>query len=279
MGDFYFSIDVEDWFQVENLRPAFPMSIWDQQEWHVEANVERLLQILSDHDSIATFFILGGVAEKFPDLVKKINKSGHEVASHGHSHKLLYDLTDDELYQDLDYSKKLLEDIIGEEVAGFRAPSFSISDDIVKVLSKVGYKYDSSFNDFGSHDRYGYLSLGDWQKKSPGVYKNDELDFIEIPIQNLELLKLNIPWGGGGYFRMIPWWIFKRGIKKISSETPYIFYMHPWEIDTKQPYISELSMGAKFRHYTNISKVEDRLDKLLSNFHPGKTMRQLSKAH
>jgi polysaccharide deacetylase family protein (PEP-CTERM system associated) len=169
MNSVYLTIDVEDWFQVENLRPAFPISVWDKQEWHVEANTERLLQILEDNNSTATFFVLGIVAEKFPSLVCKIKQAGHEIASHGYSHRLLYDLSEDELFEELDSSKKILEDITGQKVNGFRAPSFSITEQAIDLMSDTGYKYDSSYNDFGSHDRYGQLELENWNLLNQGI--------------------------------------------------------------------------------------------------------------
>lgn len=275
MSSVYITIDVEDWFQVENLRPAFPISVWDQQEWHVEANTVRLLQILEEYDAKATFFVLGMVAEKFPSLVRKLVNAGHEIASHGYSHRLLYDLSEGELYEELNSSKKILEDISGQEIQGFRAPSFSITDQAVDFMGEIGYRYDSSFNDFGSHDRYGHLDLENWNSLTPGVYEHPQKEFMELPIQNLQLFGTTIPWGGGGYFRMIPWGVFKRGIEKIVTEAPYIFYMHPWEVDTRQPKINEISFGARVRHYTNISKVEDRFSKMLNNFNPQKTLSDL----
>ncbi|MDZ7771627.1 MAG: XrtA system polysaccharide deacetylase [Balneolaceae bacterium] len=275
MNEVYVTIDVEDWFQVENLRPAFPRETWDRQEWRVHRNVERLLELLADHRARATFFVLGSVADAFPDLVRRIADEGHEVASHGYNHQLLYSMNQQELREDLTRSKKLLEDLTGREVTGYRAPSFSISDGIIEHIRAAGYRYDSSYNDFGSHGRYGSIDMERWELICQGVWRCNGTPFYEIPIQNLKFMGLNIPWGGGGYFRMLPWRLFKKGIENITAHKPYIFYFHPWEIDPDQPVIKELPAGSRFKHYVNLSKSEARFKELLKTFEPMKVLSQL----
>ncbi|NGP75951.1 DUF3473 domain-containing protein [Balneolaceae bacterium YR4-1] len=275
MHDVYITIDVEDWFQVENLRPSFPLSTWDKQEWRVEANVNLLLEMLDRHACRTTFFVLGQVAERFPHIVKNIVNNGHELASHGYNHVLLYEMDSEAITTDLKRSKAILEDISGKEVFGYRAPSFSVNDENIEIIRSAGYRYDSSYNDFGGHDRYGTLELAQWTKKRAGVYEHPDDNFFEIPIQNLRMFGSVIPWGGGGYFRMIPWPFFKRGIAHIIEQSPYIFYLHPWEIDPGQPRVSGLSFTSRLRHYTNLSKVEGRLGKLMEAFSPSQTMSDL----
>lgn len=269
------TIDVEDWFQVENLRPAFPRSVWDRQEWRVQRNVDRLLEILDEAGARATFFILGSVAEAFPGMARRIGEEGHEVASHGYHHQLLYTMRTSELKADLERSRKLLEDMTGREVRGYRAPSFSINDEIITHIREAGYGWDSSYNDFANHERYGSIALEKWSRERPGVYRRDGTAFREIPIRNLKTMGMNIPWGGGGYFRMIPWALFRAGIQNITAEDPYIFYIHPWEIDPGQPRTDRVPLGARIKHYTNLSKTEDRFRKLLEAFRPRHTLSQL----
>jgi polysaccharide deacetylase family protein (PEP-CTERM system associated) len=276
MESVYLTIDVEDWFQVENLRPAFPISTWDSQTWRLEANVDRLLNILDNNDCLATFFVLGFVAERFPDLVNKIADQGHEIASHGYNHALLYELPDEEVVEDLSSSRKLLEDIIGNQVHGYRAPSFSISNRTLELVKCAGYQYDSSYNNFGSHGRYGQLSLSEWEETEPGVYRHYDSAFYEIPIQNLNWHGFTIPWGGGGYFRFIPLDLFMKGISKILETKPYIFYLHPWEIDEKQPEVQNISIFNKLRHYYNISETANRFQKLVKKYRTHNLMKGIT---
>ena len=224
------TIDVEDWFQVENFKQYIPFATWPQKELRVEKNVHRLLDLFdscnqqpetrnmkpgyelsanSYEESLkknikATFFILGWLAKRLPNLVREIQGRGHEVASHGFYHNLCTEESNHRLKQDLTDSKKLLEDIISAPVAGFRAPSFSISNDTLKIIEECDYLYDSSFNSFAMHGRYGKLLLNSYKKK--GISYQVSNNFFELPISNLDLGKKDfvLPWGGGAYFRIIP---------------------------------------------------------------------------
>lgn len=266
------TIDVEDWFQVENFKQYIPFSSWPQKELRVEKNVHRLLDLFDScnrnaHKVCCTFFILGWLAERLPNLVREIQTRGHEVASHGFNHNLCTEESTDRLKQDLLNSKKLLEDIIGAPVVGYRAPSFSISGDILKVIEDCGYLYDSSFNSFAMHGRYGKILLNRYAKKEISYQVSN--NFNELPVSNLTLGKKSfvLPWGGGAYFRLIPFPIFKRGVESIlKKENTYLFYMHPWEIDPDQPRVGKASPSCKFRHYTNLNRTFLKLISLIKSF-------------
>jgi len=367
------TIDVEDWFQVENFKPWIPFETWDQRELRVEKNTNKLLNLFDSielkapssklkvdsqieknyelsamsyelapkvhneqsttnyelapkvhneqsamsyelapkvHNELSampaqlnflkkttkciqpgsyekshpkvTFFILGWIAERLPHLVREIHSRGHEVASHGYNHNLCNQQSHADLKQELIDSKKLLEDITGSKVLGFRAPNFSIDDDILKIIEDCGYLYDSSYNSFGLHGRYGQISLNGHSKQ--GIAHKISENFFELPISNLNLRntisyqlsaissgridkkRFVLPFGGGAYFRLMPFSLFKRGIKNIlKKESAYLFYCHPWEIDSEQPRMDNASYFNKFKHYTNISQTEKKLKKLIKN--------------
>jgi len=257
------TVDVEDWFQVENFKLWIPFSSWQHLELRVEKNTHKLLDLLDFRR--ATFFILGWIAERCPGLVREIHARGHEVASHGYKHTMCNQESPDILKKDLTDSKKRLEDIIGSAVKGYRAPSFSISENVLKIIEESGYQYDSSFNSFAMHGRYGKVDLSSNPQKGVAV-KISEL-FYEIPVSNLNLGKHVFPMGGGGYFRLIPFSLFKKGIQKIlKQDGTYVFYMHPWEIDPDQPRVKEASASYKFRHYSNLKKTESKLSALFETF-------------
>lgn len=306
------TIDVEDWFQVENFKGYIPFSTWAEKELRVEQNTRRLLDlfdsiktrgprsesgnhksgnIIKNPKSIdenlqqttkkekiksvrATFFVLGWVAERLPHLVREIHSRGHEVASHGYNHALCYGCGHDELRKDLSNSKKLLEDIICAPIHGYRAPSFSITDETLKIIEECGYLYDSSYNSFYMNGRYGRLDVREYQRR--GISLKLSNTFYELPISNLQFSIFNLkssifnpvfPWGGGGYFRLIPWWIFKKGIESIlEKDGAYLFYIHPWEIDPCQPRVREASKSFQFRHYLNLKDAYLKLLKLLTAF-------------
>jgi polysaccharide deacetylase family protein (PEP-CTERM system associated) len=263
---------VEDWFQVENFKPYIPFSSWPERELRVERNVHRLLDLFDETKNNthavkprATFFILGWLAERIPNLVREIQDRGHEVASHGCNHQLPDQLSAVELKQDLTDSKKLLEDITGAEVVGYRAPSFSINDDILKTLQDCGYRYDSSYNSFSLHGRYGKISLNGISKKGFAHKLSD--NFYELPVSNLMINGRVLPWGGGGYFRLTPYRLFRLGVKTIlKKDETYVFYIHPWEIDPNQPRVKNASSGYIFRHYVNLGKTQYKLINLIDNF-------------
>jgi len=364
------TVDVEDWFQVENFKPWIPFSTWDSRELRVERNVNRLLDLfdsvelggrpeagirkvrrwegeragveqiaedmeLSDDKDLksgsgevgklgnhlvpnpnsqptsnntqltqrscpqpthnlhseadnkqqpthnlltkkvkATFFVLGWIAQKLPHLVREIQSRGHEVASHGWNHDLPNAMARDDLENDLTKSKKFLEDILGQPVVGYRAPSFAVNDDILKTIGECGYRYDSSYNSFSLHGRYGHISLNG--SGHIGIAHSINENFYELPISNLPLSylgilaqfrHLNLPWGGGAYFRLFPASIFNSGVKTIlRQQDAYVFYMHPWEIDPRQPRVNQASFNFKSRHYINLNKTETRLGDLIVSF-------------
>ena len=396
---FLLTIDVEDWFQVENFKEYIPFTSWSSYELRVEKNTHRILDLLDsyygqrtmDHrhkktsyqpsavssqpqDNLyqtrshnskfntdhgqqstdppasqaialragnvpenktsfrqrriaispfypetekatkkskkssksclttpkATFFVLGWLAERLPNLVREIHSRGHEVASHGYYHNLCNEQSHEDLKTDLCDSKSLLEDIIGNQVYGYRAPSFAINNDILKIIEDCGYFYDSSYNSFAMHGRYGQISVSQNGKKGIALQipRNRNPDFIgkhatrntqheffyELPISNLHFRTpfsyvlsaisseqnrggFVLPWGGGGYFRLIPFPLFKIGVKRIlGKENAYLFYFHPWEIDPEQPKVNQASSFYKFRHYTNLNKTYSKLSKLIGSF-------------
>ena len=271
------TFDVEDWFQVENLRPWVPFSTWDRYRLRVESNTHRILDLLDDvtpktsdgnqkNDQSkpkATFFMLGWIVKRLPRLVREIDKRGHEVASHGFDHKLSYHQSKNELENDLMTSKKMIEDILGKPVLGYRAPSFSISDSVLKIIQSCGYIYDSSFNTFDRHGRYGHIDIKGFPCKG-SVYRIDD-NFFEIPLSNLTIHGKIIPWAGGGYFRLLPISLFKKGVKYIlKHEDDYVFYAHPWEFDPHQPIVKQAAISNKFKHYINLSKTTMRLTDLVT---------------
>jgi len=259
------SFDIEDWFQVENLRETIPRTSWDRYELRVVENTQRLLQILEHYNTKATFFVLGWIADKVPELVKKIHRAGHEIASHGYGHELIYKQSLKAFQEDIHRSKSLLEDLTGEAVLGYRAPSFSITEAAIDVLIEEGFVYDSSLFPSAFHDRYGKIPFSP-KKSSRGIIKLRPC-FFEILIPTLQLFGLRVPWGGGGYFRLLPYKVFYWGVRKILSKRgSYLFYLHPWEIDPGQPRIQNIGWIYKLRHYINLQTTEIKLSRLLNDF-------------
>jgi len=350
------TIDVEDWFQVENFKQYIPFPSWPSYELRVEKNTHHLLDLLDSiklaqssklssrvgnaHQMTATtsneqpaityhlspishqlnepsamsyelknspkasFFILGWIAERLPNLVREIHSRGHEVASHGYLHNLCNQQSHEELKKDLIDSKKLLEDIIGAPVFGYRAPSFAINNDILKIIEDCGYLYDSSYNSFAMHSRYGKVDLPQNNNKGiafpisetsnsqpsndnqlsamsyelPSSSNDYQLSamshelylhrrFYELPISNLKLGNQVVPWGGGAYFRLIPSSLFTMGVKSIlRKQGTYLLYLHPWELDPEQPRVKDAPAFFKFRHYINLSKTHSKLLRLIRSF-------------
>lgn len=256
------TIDVEDWFQVENFKRYIPFAEWPYKDLRVEKNTYCLLDLFDEVKVKATFFILGWLAERIPGLVREIHSRGHEVASHGYNHMLCSQQSFKDLEQDLVRSKKLLEDIIGFPVLGYRAPSFSISDETLKVVEACEYLYDSSFNSFKINRRYGQLTV----TQSGGIPLKVSDHLYELPISNIRYRNCILPWGGGGYFRLIPFPIFKTGVHHIvKRDNAYVFYLHPWEIDSKQPVVKEASTFFRLRHYVNLEKTLPKLSMLIQD--------------
>ncbi|HEY5308652.1 MAG TPA: XrtA system polysaccharide deacetylase [Casimicrobiaceae bacterium] len=261
------TIDVEDYFQVSALAPYIARSEWDSRECRVERNVDRILSMLDEHGTQATFFTLGWIAERYPQLIRRIAAQGHEVASHGFGHQRASDLSQAAFRADVDSAKKILEDLCGAAVHGYRAPSFSIGPSNLwafECLARAGYRYSSSIYPI-RHDHYG---MPDAPRFAHRVH--DEL--IELPITTLRLFNRNLPSSGGGYFRLLPYamsrWMIKRvNVRELESA---IFYFHPWEIDVDQPRIAGIDRKTRFRHYLNIDRMEQRLACLLRDFRWGR---------
>jgi polysaccharide deacetylase family protein (PEP-CTERM system associated) len=252
------SIDVEDWFHAANLNVA--REAWEQCELRVEHNTMRMLEILDACDARATFFVLGWVAEKCPQLVRAIAAAGHEVASHGYAHELVYSLRPSEFRSDVVRSKQYLEDLTGKPVRGYRAPSFSITEWAIPILQDVGFDYDSSVVPTVAHHRYGRLNGMD--AGQPIVLLRD--GFHEVCISCIRLGKRGIPWGGGGYFRLVPYLLWLWGVRRIlRSGIPYVFYIHPWEIDAGQPRVAGIKPTREFRHRVNLERCEGRFAALV----------------
>jgi len=268
---FLLTVDVEDWFQVENLRPWFPEDTWSSQQLRVEQSTRAILDLLASKTGHkgrpvqATFFVLGWIARKMPGLIRDISSLGHEVASHGDNHQLCADLPAKDLLQDLMESRKILEDILGCEVHGYRAPSFSISPEILGLIREAGYKYDASYNSFSLNKRYGHLDLKMIQRR--GIALDLGFEFYELPVSNLIIGGQIFPCSGGGYFRLLPERVFKKAVQRIlKTQGAYHFYMHPWEADPDQPRQKQIPRLSRFRHYVNLHKTLPRLENLLDSF-------------
>jgi polysaccharide deacetylase family protein (PEP-CTERM system associated) len=271
------TIDVEDWFQVENFKPYIPFSAWPSCELRVEQNIHRLLDLFDSHHGRqatengrggkpqATFFVLGWIAERLPQLIREIHARGHEIGSHGYHHTLCGQSSTQDLKTDLIESKRRLEEIIGAPIHGYRAPSFSINDEILRLIQECDYRYDSSFNSFDMHARYGHVSLP--ENGSNGIAARISDTFYELPISNMKLGGMILPWGGGAYFRLTPFRLFRWGVQSIlRKQEAYLFYMHPWEIDPEQPKVKDASPFARFKHYTNQDKNYAKLTRFLAAF-------------
>ncbi|MBC7950480.1 MAG: DUF3473 domain-containing protein [Rhodospirillaceae bacterium] len=258
------SVDVEDWFQVQALAGAIDRSEWDSQLRRVEANTDRILDLFSRAGIHATFFTLGWVAERHPALVRRIVAGGHELASHGSEHRRADDQGRDGFRHDIRRAKALLEDLGGVEVRGYRAPTFSIGAANLwafEVLAEEGYAYSSSVYPV-RHDYYGMPSAPRFAfQPGPG-------GFVEYPVTTLRLGSRNLPCGGGGFFRLLPYALSRAAIARVNriDDRPAIFYFHPWEIDAGQPRVSGLPAKARFRHYLNLHRTESRLERLVRDF-------------
>ena len=256
------SIDVEDWFQVQNLSASIPRATWDERERRVEANTRRMLEIMSRTGARSTCFVLGWVAERHPGLVRDIAAAGHEIASHGYGHELVYDIGPDRFREDVRTAKRLLEDIAGVPVRGYRAPNFSITDWAIDVLAEEGYSYDSSSFPVVAHDRYGRLSVSGGGRAIYDIRRG----FTEVCVSSLRVAGKDIPWGGGGWFRLIPYGVFAAGVKRfLAGGQPYVFYIHPWEIDAGQPRIRCAKRSHEWRHYMNLASCAARWERLLGS--------------
>jgi polysaccharide deacetylase family protein (PEP-CTERM system associated) len=261
------TIDVEDYFQVSAFAPYIRRDEWDTRECRVERNVDRILDMLAARGTQATFFTLGWVAQRYPQLVRRIVEGGHEVASHGYGHQRASDLSEPEFTQDITRAKHILEDLSGQAVHGYRAPSFSIGTKNLwafDALAQAGYRYSSSIYPI-AHDHYG-------MPDSPRFAYRVSSGVLEIPITTLRVRNRNLPSSGGGYFRLLPYAVSRWMLRRVNQQDrePAIFYFHPWEIDAGQPRIAGIDARTRFRHYVNIGRMEGRLQALLGDFKWGR---------
>jgi polysaccharide deacetylase family protein (PEP-CTERM system associated) len=259
------SIDVEDYFHVSVFDGLVPRTRWDQMESRVYRNTMRLLEIFDEFKVRSTFFILGWVAERHRDLITTMVSRGHEIASHGYAHRLIYDQTPDAFRDDVRRAKRILEDASGVAVRGYRAPSYSITSRslwALDVLAEEGYEYDSSIFPI-RHDRYGIPVSA----RKPYRIQRGARTLVEVPGSTTRLGPLNLPVAGGGYFRLLPYWWTRWGIARVNDveQRPAVFYLHPWEIDPDQPRLQAGRLG-RFRHYRNLDQTESRLRQLLTDF-------------
>jgi polysaccharide deacetylase family protein (PEP-CTERM system associated) len=259
------SIDVEDYFHVSVFDGIVPRADWAEMQSRVVANTERLLEIFDEFGVRSTFFVLGWVAERYPALIQEIARRGHEVASHGYAHRLIYDQTPAAFRDDVRRAKALLEDACGRPVLGYRAPSYSITPRslwALDILIEQGYQYDSSIFPI-RHDRYG-IPVSD---RRPYRVARQLGSIVEVPGSTTRVGPMNLPVAGGGYFRLLPYWWTRWGISRVNEleRRPAVFYLHPWEIDPKQPRLSAGLLG-RFRHYRNLDQTEERLKQLLADF-------------
>ncbi len=257
------TIDVEDYFQVSAMAPYIRRDEWDSRECRVERNIDRILDMLAQHGTQATFFTLGWVAERYPAMVRRIVEQGHELASHGYGHQRASDLTETEFFDDVQRAKNILEDIGGQSVLGYRAPSFSIGSGnlwALDTLLKAGYRYSSSIYPV-KHDHYG-------MPDAPRFVHEVRPGLLEVPPTTLRLFDRNLPSSGGGFFRLLPYSISRWMLQQVNARDAEsaIFYFHPWEIDADQPRVAGIDAKTRFRHYVNIDRNERKLDRLLSDF-------------
>jgi polysaccharide deacetylase family protein (PEP-CTERM system associated) len=255
------TFDVEEWFQVHNLNGVISRADWENKKSSVIKNSKHILTILKKHNVKATFFVLGWVAERFPELIKNIYSDGHEIASHGYDHDLVYNMNYDTIREDIIKSKKILEDTSGSKIIGYRAPSFSVDDRLIEILKELSFQYDSSYNAFRLNNRYGDISMpdandGDIIKFTNGLY--------EIPVSSLNMFGTNIPMGGGAYFRLLPLSIFTSLVRlKLKQDGLYNFYLHPWEFEPDQPRIKKIRFDYRLRHYTGLRQTSEKFEKLI----------------
>jgi polysaccharide deacetylase family protein (PEP-CTERM system associated) len=263
------TVDVEDYFHVSALAPSIHRDSWTSRESRVVANTHRLLALFEQFGVRGTFFVLGWVAERHPQLVKDIAAGGHEIACHGFSHRLVYDQSPEEFREETLRSKNLLEDVTGAPVLGYRAASYSIvrrSLWALDILAELGFTYDSSIFPV-RHDRYG---IPDAERVPHRMRTPGGQSIVEWPLAAANVLGFRLPVAGGGYFRLLPYALSRWGLASINrrDRKPFIFYLHPWEIDPAQPRIPARWLS-RFRHYTNLGKCEERLRRLLGEFRFG----------
>jgi polysaccharide deacetylase family protein (PEP-CTERM system associated) len=257
------TIDVEDYFHVSAFAPHIVSSSWNTMECRVERNIERILELLAQADAKATFFTLGWVAERYPQLLQRIAGCGHELASHGFGHERASAQSPHQFLADIRLAKAIIEDIAAAEVSGYRAPSFSIGRSnpwAFDAIAQAGYRYSSSLYPI-RHDHYGVPDAPRFAHEvRPGL--------LEVPVATVRVFRANWPAGGGGYFRLLPYALSSWSIRRINTRDrqPAMFYFHPWELDPDQPRVPGTGAKARFRHYINLHRMAPRLVRLLSDF-------------
>lgn len=259
------TVDVEDYFQVAAFADQVKRDEWGQHPCRVERNLDIILGMFADHSVTGTFFTLGWIAERYPLAIRRIVDAGHELASHGYEHVKVHAQDPEAFRTDVRRAKRILEDIGGQVVRGYRAASFSIDERSIwafDILAEEGHEYSSSVYPI-KHDHYGMPSASRF-----AYHPNGQHAFLEVPISTVRLFNRNIPSGGGGYFRLLPYSMSRWFLRRIASsdQKPPVFYFHPWEVDPRQPRIEGASLRSRFRHYVNLSVMERRLRAVLSDF-------------
>ena len=263
------TVDVEDYFQVSAFEKYVRREEWDNLHRRVEENIYSILELFEKNQVSATFFVLGWIAERHKEMIRDIVKSGHELASHGYSHVRVTQQNPEEFHEDIHKTKQILEDIGGCEIVGYRAASYSIVSEnrewAHSRLSETGHRYSSSIYPI-KHDLYGIPGA------SRFPYKVENCGILEIPISTIEIMGKRIPCGGGGFFRLFPYFASRMMIDNVNNKEsePCVFYFHPWEIDAEQPVINGLNAKTRFRHYLNLDRMSGRLECLLKDFSWGR---------
>lgn len=256
------TVDVEDYFHVTAFANSLSRADWSSQEVRVERNTRQLLEMFDRRNVRATFFVLGWVTERLPGLIRELHQSGHEIACHGLTHELVYKQTPQLFRQETQRSKALLEDITGTKVRGYRAASYSITSQslwALDILEELGFEYDSSVFPV-RHDTYGIPGAS----RTPFRVASGRL--LEVPLTTVKVLGQNMPCAGGGYFRLLPYGVFRWAMRRANAEgLPAVFYLHPWEVDPEQPRI-DAPWLSRFRHYTNLHRTAARLEALMDDF-------------
>lgn len=262
------SVDVEDYFQVSAFEHQVSRADWSSLPSRLARNIDRILQLFDRADVKATFFTLGWVAKNHPKVVEAIAEAGHEIASHGFSHSRVWAQTPEEYFEDVSSARKVLEDLTGKRVCGYRAPSFSIDMKSVwayDVLQEAGYEYSSSIYPI-RHDHYGFPAA----PRFP--FRVSSGGLLEIPLSTVPVVGRNWPCAGGGYFRLLPFGYSRWALRRVSQAEgkPVNFYFHPWELDPGQPRVAGVSLKSRFRHYVNLGRFENRLIRILDEFRWGR---------
>ena len=291
------TIDLEDYFMVSAFESVVQREGWHLYESRIERNTCKVLDILDEADGNigvkATFFCLGWIGERYPNLIREIDRRGHEIACHSYDHQLVYRMTPEQFREDVRVSKRILEDATGKEIIGYRAPSYSVTEKslwALDILGEEGYRYDSSIFPI-HHDRYGIPTAprfpflvkldgnGGEGTHAPADFERMPLwepeqgetcddCIVEYPISTVKMMGFNIPISGGGYMRLLPYGFIRQGLAKINNDEnkPFVFYMHPWELDPEQPRMEDISALSRFRHYVNLDGTVDKLKILLNDF-------------